>query len=227
MTIELNLPLLTYPENEPLSSDVQQGLDYSLSLIWQVVRPYIPPTIYDIPSSPEDIRSYLLKTPFPTDILSTITRLDLCHYGLKALADEIGVLYNLKIVNLSHNFLTSLPETIGKCRKLQLVKLNNNRLKTLPDDVKDWKKLIEIDLSDNRLSALPDGVGNWVNLEVILLKNNSLKTLPEYAMFWRKLKILHISGNEISIIPSNIRDNWRSLEYCDIDYKIPPCCSLL
>lgn len=76
--------------------------------------------------------------------------------GLLVIANRIGELKNLEILDLSNNNLITIPEEIGNLTNLRKLILANNNIKELPNSISKLENMEFIDLTDNPISQIPD-----------------------------------------------------------------------
>ena len=99
----------------------------------------------------------------PTEVLDSITTLDMSDNKLTSIPKEIGAL-KLQELHLDHNMITELPSELSALRNLKKLSLANNLLQTLPVELSTLPK-IYIDLDSNYLSEdnLPVALIPWLN----------------------------------------------------------------
>ncbi|MCO5581141.1 hypothetical protein L7F22_035018 [Adiantum nelumboides] len=93
-----------------------------------------------------------------------LQKLLLAHNNITVLANELGNLQSLTVLNVSHNQLTSLPSSIGRLTLLKSLDVSGNRLSSLPPEIGAATALVRLNCSHNNLSGLPSSLGCCVEL---------------------------------------------------------------
>src|SRR6266446_5306061 len=68
-----------------------------------------------------------------------------------AIADAIGELVCLQVLELRNNRLTEIPEALGRLGNLKYLDLSNNQIATLPHSLINLNKLQHLDVRGNPL----------------------------------------------------------------------------
>lgn len=71
-------------------------------------------------------------------------------------------------LNLNHYNLFDLPENIGKLTNITALEINYNNLVDLPESIGNLTSLRKLDLSNNQLTILPDSIGGLRNLRLFI-----------------------------------------------------------
>ncbi|KAF9607036.1 hypothetical protein IFM89_030809 [Coptis chinensis] len=115
--------------------------------------------------------------PILTEIanLKCLTKLAVCHFGIRYLPPEIAFLDKLEDLDLSFNKLKSLPTEITLLDALKSLKVANNKLEELPGGLSSLRSLETLDLSNNRLTSLwPVNLVSMQTLKKLNLQYNKL-----------------------------------------------------
>ena len=98
----------------------------SSNKLWYELLPF-----YSMPTSPHPMD--LLFSSLSLSPASSLTFLDLNDCNLKAISNDIGSLFSLKVLDLSGNDFFCLPESIIRLSKLEWIELQNcTSLRSLP-----------------------------------------------------------------------------------------------
>lgn len=128
--------------------------------------------------------------------LQTLKKLEIFAFEqLTHLPDNVGDLYNLKMLNLCANALQVIPESIGKLQRLQYLNLDSNQLTFLPINLGQLTQLEWLELGQNKLETLPESIGQLKSLRYLNLKGNQLQDLPQSFYELRNLTELYLGDN--------------------------------
>lgn len=112
-------------------------------------------SIFKLPSL-ENLK--IIETPLSTFLLplgrapAPIKSLTIKDCGLKALPEEISMLWQMKEMNLSGNSLRSLPKSFIDLKNLRRLNLDDNKFETFPDDIKRIPALGHLSIDRNLFS---------------------------------------------------------------------------
>ncbi|KAK1270768.1 Phosphoenolpyruvate carboxylase kinase 1 [Acorus gramineus] len=107
--------------------------------------------------------------------LTRLTKLSICHFSIKYLPPEIGLLKKLENLDLSFNKLKNLPNEIADLSFLKSLRVSNNKLVDLPPGLSCLWRLENLDLSNNRLASLGSlRLTSMHNLQTLNLQYNKL-----------------------------------------------------
>ncbi len=138
--------------------------------------------------------------------LAKIESLNLGHFSLSSLPNEIALCTNLKILVLSDNKLDSFPSILFRLNHLSYLDLNQNNMTELPDEIGDLKNLKFLYLNNNKIEKLPLRIGDLVNLQDLCLNDNLLSYLPNSISKLKSLSLLSMTGNRLKQLPDSIGD---------------------
>eukprot|EP01126_Amoeba_proteus_P013773 TRINITY_DN15904_c0_g1_i3.p1 TRINITY_DN15904_c0_g1~~TRINITY_DN15904_c0_g1_i3.p1 ORF type:complete len:330 (-),score=26.65 TRINITY_DN15904_c0_g1_i3:148-1137(-) len=112
-----------------------------------------------------------------SDLIRSLTYLDLSSNRLISLPVEICYCVNLRTLLLSHNNLISIPHQITDLYRLETLLLDHNSLSALPWKWNKLKSLRCLTLNNNVLEYIPSPLGKLVNLKKLELLPNLLPHL--------------------------------------------------
>ena len=119
-----------------------------------------------------------------------------------SIADEIGDLTGLSVLDLSYNSLTgSIPTQIGSLTGLTILDLTDNQLSgSIPTQIGSLTSLTELDLSVNDLSgSIPSQIGSLTSVAVLNLSYNGLTgAIPGGLGSMAALEELYLNHNSLS-----------------------------
>ncbi|XP_054821483.1 uncharacterized protein LOC129320211 isoform X1 [Prosopis cineraria] len=118
--------------------------------------------------------------PILTEVagLDSLTKLSICHFSIRYLPPEIGLLKKLEYLDLSFNKMKTLPSEISYLNGLISLKVSNNKLVELPSTMASLSGLENLDLSNNRLTSLgPLELGSMHKLQNLNLQFNKLRNM--------------------------------------------------
>lgn len=146
--------------------------------------------------------------------------LDLSHFDLTTLPDEVFNLRNLRVLRVCNLLYASHQSFIDSLRKrghskdeellayyeeaereLQQDLLVPRYLQTLDARVGQLPALEELDLGYNRLSNLPDTLGRLSRLQRLILNNNQLTDVPTSLSELKHLQLLDLKENPLQAPP--------------------------
>ncbi len=140
--------------------------------------------------------------------------LDLEHFKITCIGNEMTSLAFLEQLHLESNMLTLLPGTISRLTCLKELILSHNKLNELPNELFTMKSIANLILDDNRIARISPRIGQMDNLEVLNIENNPVNTLPLDICLCRSMQVLQIS------IP-NLQADYRDLlrESCEVLFQ--------
>jgi Leucine-rich repeat (LRR) protein len=109
-------------------------------------------SIFKLPSL-ENLK--IIETPLSTFILplglapAPIKSLTIKDCGLKALPEEISMLWQLYEMNLSGNNLSRIPFSFVDLKNLKRLNLDSNKFEIFPDDIKKMTNLSHLSIDNN------------------------------------------------------------------------------
>ena len=119
-----------------------------------------------------------------------------------SIADEIGSLTGLSVLDLSYNSLTgAIPTQIGSLTGLTILDLTDNQLSgSIPTQLGSLTSLTELDLSVNDLSgSIPSQLGSLTSVAVLNLSYNGLTgAIPGGLGSMAALEELWLNDNSLS-----------------------------
>jgi Leucine-rich repeat (LRR) protein len=137
----------------------------------------------------------------------TLTSLNLMHFNLESLPNDISQLTMLEELNLAENRLLELTPAIGALTKLKRLIIKSNKLERLPSEIGALTQLEELDVSSNSLLHLPPSIGQLKKLRYLNVTDNSLEAFPVEMAGLKGLKYLDIKGNPLRFpIPRPVLD---------------------
>ncbi len=91
---------------------------------------------------------------FPAEVyeLEQLNQLRVPNHGFRSVADGIGRLQNLKVLDLSGNAIQELPTSIGELHNLRKLNLSGNALTRLPEEIGALENLKSLRLKGNPLA---------------------------------------------------------------------------
>jgi hypothetical protein len=99
---------------------------------------------------------------------------------LDTLADEIGQLIDLEILEITKSNLKYLPKSIGKLINLKKLTVAwGGGLTEIPPEIGNLSKLEELDLFRNRITTLPNEISKLKHLKKLILGENNFSELEK------------------------------------------------
>ncbi len=146
---------------------------------------------------------------FEGDVLITKSKwLNLSNSNIvglsELLAEDVGDLTTLKILDLSHNKITRLPPSIGHLTSLEELRVSSSDLSELPAEIGHLNKLKRLDLSYSKITYLPHFIMELKNLEELRVSATNLLELPTEISGLTTLKRLDASHSMITHLPPSI-----------------------
>jgi Leucine-rich repeat (LRR) protein len=160
-------------------------------------------------NSLKDISFGLFQNLGSSEVLSSLTSLDLSSNYLNSFPIRITRMPNLITLILNNNQIRVLSTQIGKLTKLSEFGISQCDLKELPICMTDMK-LTNLNLSNNEELVLNDGWNTLVELDVSHCQLTSIASLYKTST----LKKLNASLNKIKDIGNTIQ--WTNLVELDI-----------
>jgi Leucine-rich repeat (LRR) protein len=191
-----NLPEVSLNGHLDQAADTQL-LRFFDRMIDQIPREMCPVLEGNTAVKAETIRDWMAKN---TDILATITNLNLSKADLWTLPPEISLLTNLERLDLGFNHLSSLPSTFSKLTNLEQLFLNDNQISSLPTTFGQLTKLRWLYLNNNQLTSLPITFGQLANLKWLDLDHNQLTSLPVTFGQLYNLEALYLNDNRLILL---------------------------
>jgi hypothetical protein len=136
--------------------------------------------------------------------LSKLQIVDVKYNYLATLPESMAQLQQLKYLDLSKNSLEHVPEVITQLKNLQVLDLSHNEITSLPYAIRDLQKLNKLDISHNKITQLPESINLLPNLEVLIISDNQLNELPLYMDKLPKLKLIKLKGNQFNYLPKQL-----------------------
>ncbi|KAI5083332.1 hypothetical protein GOP47_0003075 [Adiantum capillus-veneris] len=133
-----------------------------------------------------------------------LQKLLLAHNNIKVLANELGNLQSLTVLNVSHNQIASLPSSIGRLTLLKSLDVSGNTLSSLPAEIGAASALVRLNCSHNKLSSLPSSLGCCVELAELKAANNCLQALPIELQHCTRMLVLDVENNKLKEIPHGL-----------------------
>lgn len=137
--------------------------------------------------------------------------LDLTHYYLEAIPQDIGKLQKLKSLTLESNKIASWDPVLFKLTSLKKLNLSYNKLKEIPPGIKALSSLQALSLDGNQISSLPKEISGLESLQYLSLTANGLTNLPAEIGKLKGLKVLILNSNQLSQLPDSL-GKLKSLE---------------
>jgi hypothetical protein len=136
-----------FPVNAPMWSQLKV-----LSIKWPQFTGDLS-AVFNLPNL-ENLK--IIDTPLKSFILplghaaSPLKSLTIKDCGMKALPEEISMLWQLTELNLSGNELSKLPFSFIDLRNLRRLNLDANNFSTFPDDIKKMTALSHLSIDNNK-----------------------------------------------------------------------------
>lgn len=147
-----------------------------------------------------------------------VVSLNLDNFDLEVLADEIGDLRRLRLLQARWNQFTQVPSEIGMLQDLEFLTLRGNQLDELPAEMSSLQILTALDLAENNFVEFPSALLTLENLTALDVSQNQLRTLPS--------ELANLSYNNINgPIPAEILEIPKQLSLSlvgnDLSGEIP------
>lgn len=127
-----------------------------------------------------------------------LLQLIVSHNELRDLPEDIGILYELKLLDASHNRLTELPADLFTISELRSIDISHNRFEALPDAINAVSTLVSLSCGANQLKALPMEFGATLyQLTKLDAPDNQLTTVPLSISNAYTLAVLNLENNKI------------------------------
>ncbi len=136
-----------FPVNTPMWSQLKV-----LSIKWPQFTGDLS-AVFNLPNL-ENLK--IIDTPLKSFILplghaaSPLKSLTIKDCGMKALPEEISMLWQLTELNLSGNEISKLPFSFIDLRNLRRLNLDANNFSTFPDDIKKMTALSHLSIDNNK-----------------------------------------------------------------------------
>ena len=138
-------------------------------------------------------------------------KLDLSHFDLEKLPEEVTEFVNLRELNISNNKFAELPKNFENLRNLQTINYDKTPLK--PTEIRRLEKMMPVFFG----KTLYNKANNLYHQskqpkKAIPIFRKSIKLMPEYAEAWHNLGACFLDTNqeEKAIIPLN-----KAIKYYD------------
>ena len=127
-----------------------------------------------------------------------LVQLVLSHNEFESLPEDLGVLYELKLIDVSHNQLRHLPLDLFTISELRSIDISHNKFTELPDEMSRLSTLVSLSCASNQLTELPLEFGSMAyQLTKLEASDNALKTLPMALKNAYSLSLLNLEKNRI------------------------------
>lgn len=159
---------------------------------------------FDYPPMLEDVQAEPYQTAYHEIIESRneeAIELQLRTMELKHIPPEIGLLFQLTLLELYNNPLTGAPESIGNLSKLTSLGFSYNQLTSVPENIGDLAQLTSLVLGGNQLTSVPESIVNLSQLTSLNLHNNQLTSVPESIVNLSQLTRLYLDDNQLTSVP--------------------------
>ncbi|KAI4325242.1 hypothetical protein MLD38_030657 [Melastoma candidum] len=138
--------------------------------------------------------------------LSSLSRMEIHHKGIKVLPEELGKLRALECLDLCFcQKMFRLPDSVWRLEGLLELRVSRTALRVLPDEIENLKNLKVLDLSFTQVRKLPASIGKLKKLEQLLAAIPQLEgEVPSEIGEMSSLKVLELSNSDICGLPATI-----------------------
>jgi Leucine-rich repeat (LRR) protein len=137
------------------------------------------------------------------------------------LPDEIGLLFDLELINFFGNFISGgLPDTMKNLKSLQMLILHDNAFKgSLPEWIASLTNLETLNLAKNHFSGkLPAAMGSaMTSLQTLILESNTLGGTLDPLLNAKMVNALYLGDNDFEgELKDDVFESWHRIQIMDI-----------